>query len=602
MTLYDSSKRYLLGLFGLILPVFLFAQTQYDYMDDAVAGGADRALSGIITIIGLIILAIILITVLGGALNVYYWFNPKANPDYKKAKRVEEKKKEEERIITQKRKEAVPEAIDLGLSVKWASFNLGAYRPNDIGDTFHWGEIHPSTSRKIKPQKINVNSLGDICGNPEYDAATNCIGKNWRMPTPTECKELLEQCSWETKVIDNIEGRLVTGATGNSIFLPYNQINFVTNKLESGKYWTSYPSFNSRANDTAQDFRFGEGCQFPAEICNRATASTCLFGIRAVYDPSKRRTEEEKKEETLNSFSQIITIKNDDLDSLYEYFEEQCIVRECEKRLLYDTDEVFKNSTFTDEYGVVYSIDGKRLLYGGDCSCETYYIREGTEFICCGAFCNSARHFSYMFPQEKTLKRIVIPSTLLFLEESSISDNCEIESFSPYYKIINKLIIDNRKKSVVKCTDKFIKEVIIGAPIEEIGDKAFINCEVLQKVSLPDSLKVINKNSFRNNELLRSINLPDSIEVIDEYAFWGCKSLHIINLPKNLISIGDSAFSRCNIENVVIPQFIKHIGNAPFPMNISNIQSQSERFVIEEGLLIDKLERTIIQSLDSTTS
>ena len=63
--------------------------------------------------------------------------------------------------------------------------------------------------------------IGDIAGCEKYDAATKMLGKNWRLPTNEECQELLNKCKWETKIIDNIEGRLVTGANGNSIFLPF---------------------------------------------------------------------------------------------------------------------------------------------------------------------------------------------------------------------------------------------------------------------------------------------------------------------------------------------------------------------------------------------
>lgn len=596
-------KRFLTGLFLFLLPVFLYAQSQYDYMDDdAVAGGVDRALNGIIFIVCLVVIAIVLILVFGGLLNIYYWFNPQANPDYKRAKRIEEKKKQEDNIIAQKRKDAVPEAVDLGLSVKWASFNLGAYKPSDIGDTFHWGEIHPSTSRQIRKDKFNANAIGDISGNPEYDAAINCLGKNWRMPTVEECRELIECCTWEAKIIDGVEGRLVTGSTGHSIFIPFNQLSYSTKKLYSGNYWTSSPSFNSRMNDSAQDIRFGEGIKFPADLWNAATASACLFGIRPVYDTSRKKTKEENRKEIMNAFSQITSVGTDKYNSLYDIYEEKCIVREDEKKKLFDSNKTYEENTFIDEYGVVYSVDGKRLLYGGDCSCDNYFIKEGTEFICTGAFNNSTRSFPYMFPKKSTLKKITLPSSLIYLNPSGVCDNCEIESMSPYYSIIDKLLIDNRKKSIVKCLDKFANEVVIGEPIEEIGEKAFINCEVLREVVLPNTIKRICKNAFRNNGMLESINLTDSIEAIEEDAFFYCKSLHINKLPDNLVQIGNSAFSWCNMNGVIIPNSIKYIGNAPFPKNCTNLQSCSERFVIENSLLIDKLSKTIIQLIDSSVS
>ena len=600
-----NNKRFFVVLISLLISIFLYAQSQYDYMDDdAVAGGADRALNGIVFIVCLIVIAVVLIIVLGGLLNIYYWFNPQANPDYKRAKRIEEKKKQEDNIIAQKRKDAVPEAVDLGLSVKWASFNLGAYKPSDIGDTFHWGEIHPSTSRQIRKDKFNANAIGDISGNPEYDAAINCLGNNWRMPTVEECRELVECCTWEAKIIDGVEGRLITGSTGNSIFLPFNQLNYSTQKLYSGNYWTSSPSFNSRMNDSAQDLRFGEGIEFPAVLWNAATASACLFGIRPIYDTSRKKTRDEMREETLIAYSQITNKEYTNLDSLYKTYDEQCILREDEKNTnwLYDGKNTVEGNTFKDNYGVLYSIDGKRLLDGGECSCEIYEIREGTEFICAGAFDSKYSIFDRFGSKKRKVKKIILPSSLLYLAYYSICDNCEIESRSPYYSIIDKLLIDNRKKSIVKCLDKFANEVVIGEPIEEIGEKAFINCEVLREVVLPNTIKRICKNAFRNNGMLESINLTDSIEAIEEDAFFYCKSLHINKLPDNLVHIGNSAFSWCNMNGVIIPNSIKYIGNAPFPKNCTNLQSCSERFVIENSLLIDKLSKTIIQLIDSSVS
>ena len=91
-------KRFVLFIISVFTQILLVAQTQHDYMDDdAVAGGADRALNGIIIIAVLIIAAIVLLLVVGGILNVYYWFNPKADPNYKRvlAKQEQERKHEE---------------------------------------------------------------------------------------------------------------------------------------------------------------------------------------------------------------------------------------------------------------------------------------------------------------------------------------------------------------------------------------------------------------------------------------------------------------------------------------------------------------------------
>lgn len=589
-------KRFVLFILSAFTQIILVAQTQYDYMDDdAVAGGTDRALNAFIIIIILIIAAILFVFLANTFFNIYYWFDPKANPEYKKAKRIEEKKKEEERIISQKRKNAIPEAVDLGLSVKWASFNLGAYKPSDIGDRFSWTD--DLSTAYTKDGNINVNAIGDISGIIEFDSATKLLGNKWRMPTDKECIELIESCSWETRVIDNIEGRLITGPNGNSIFLPFNQINYVTGKLVSGHYWTSCPSYN-KFNESAQDLRFGDNNRKPAEVwCAKVSM---LFCIRPVYS-NKRITKEEKRIETQNAFSQIDSKINDNLESLYKSFEERSIIQDKENKKLYDPNKTYEKYTFTDEYGVVYSIDGKRLLFGGDCSCEIYEIRKGTEIICTNAF------NTVLFPysssntlKKRTLKKIILPSSLLYLTKSSLCDNCEVDSRSPYYSVINNLIIDNRKKSVVTCLDKYINEVTIGEPIEEIGPWAFANCGVLRKVTLPNTLRIIKENAFRNNEMLEVAKLPDSIETIEEDAFFYCKSLHIDRLPNKLIRLGNSTFNHCRMDGSVIPCNIAYIGNAPFPKSCINLQSLSNRFVIKEGLLIDEKEKSVIQLVDNS--
>ena len=97
-----------------------------------------------------------------------------------------------------------------------------------------------------------------------------------------------------------------------------------------------------------------------------------------------------------------------------------------------------------------------------------------------------------------------------------------MESLSPNYSIINELLIDTRKKCVVKCLNRYIQKIEIYEPIEEIGEYAFAHCSVLQSVSLPKSMRRIGEKAFYNCELLFSINLPDSIDTISADAFSYC--------------------------------------------------------------------------------
>ena len=132
-------------------------------------------------------------------------------------------------------------AVDLGLSVKWATMNVGAESPEDYGDYFEWGETETKDGSSTVTYGVEMD---DIAGNAEYDAATANWGGSWRMPTYAEMNELVDDCTWEWTTQNDVNGYLVTGSTGNSIFLPAAgelQGKQVEEDVWYGNYWTSTP-------------------------------------------------------------------------------------------------------------------------------------------------------------------------------------------------------------------------------------------------------------------------------------------------------------------------------------------------------------------------
>lgn len=130
-------------------------------------------------------------------------------------------------------------AVDLGLSVKWASCNLGASRPEEYGDYYAWGEISPKEEYAWsnykwcygaydRLSKYNNNSIFGVVDDKlqldlSDDAARANWGGAWRLPTNAEATELKTQCRWEWvwTTDDGMGGYKVTSLTnGNSIFLP----------------------------------------------------------------------------------------------------------------------------------------------------------------------------------------------------------------------------------------------------------------------------------------------------------------------------------------------------------------------------------------------
>ena len=88
------------------------------------------------------------------------------------------------------------EYVDLGLSVMWATCNVGANSPEECGGYYAWGETKTKNVYSFENSKTYDKKIADFSGDAQYDAATANWGGLWRMPTKAEADELL-RCKWE---------------------------------------------------------------------------------------------------------------------------------------------------------------------------------------------------------------------------------------------------------------------------------------------------------------------------------------------------------------------------------------------------------------------
>ena len=129
----------------------------------------------------------------------------------------------------------LPDAIDLGLpsGLLWASMNIGARKPSDVGGRYAWGETETKPyydwdnykwydEASGEMTKYSQTLDGKLSLDEEDDVARVRLGNGWRMPTRTELSELLSECSWKEEELDGVSGCRVTGPNGNSIFIPNN--------------------------------------------------------------------------------------------------------------------------------------------------------------------------------------------------------------------------------------------------------------------------------------------------------------------------------------------------------------------------------------------
>ena len=189
--------------------------------------------------------------------------------------------------------------VDMGLSVKWAAWNMGATKPSEYGNFYAYGETEPKMGYFKENYKWLYNEyeegqfyeyweeyykLGETITATNYDVAHVKWGDQWRMPTREEWSELINNCRWTWTAIDGVAGCLATSVkNGNAVFFPAagNMVDADHTHDQLGCfYWTSTENDdfeevrNYRANMDATNHS-AEGYDYP-EVG---------FSVRAVYGP-----------------------------------------------------------------------------------------------------------------------------------------------------------------------------------------------------------------------------------------------------------------------------------------------------------------------------
>ena len=158
--------------------------------------------------------------------------------------------------------------VDLGLSVLWATCNVGAKKVEDTGDYYAWGETEVIGDyddylyRHGEYPDEYYDFIGQDISGTKYDVAAVKWKGSWRMPTADEFMELIEKCDWIGENYRGMIGFRVTGPNGNSIFLPAaggdDGKGNDPDVGEDGDYWTStmHSEDNGTKYELARCFKF----------------------------------------------------------------------------------------------------------------------------------------------------------------------------------------------------------------------------------------------------------------------------------------------------------------------------------------------------------
>lgn len=208
------------------------------------------------------------------------------------------------------------EPIDLGLSVKWSNLNLGASSTDLCGKFFIWGEIveHHSKVSTIRTENVGncaykvrnnyfytldgknkseleqlLDGKTTICGNPHYDVACNLLGNGWRLPSKKEAEELQTRCKWNLTTYKGLNGVMVIGPNGNSIFIPF--AGYIATDPQKavlvgsvGIYWLGDPTLDNKGYASAFNIQESTSPYFPVSNAIVHLRRCMAHSIRPVFD------------------------------------------------------------------------------------------------------------------------------------------------------------------------------------------------------------------------------------------------------------------------------------------------------------------------------
>ena len=264
-----------------------------------------------------------------------------------------------------------------------------------------------------------------------------------------------------------------------------------------------------------------------------------------------------------------------------------------------------KKGAWTDEFGVEYSKDGKKLLTCTNRSLTDYSIRRGSKSICDQAFlwqCSSLQSVTIpdsvtsigdsAFSECSSLQSITIPGSVTSIGDFAFSECSSLQSVtipdsvtsiggwafswcsslqsvtipesvtfikgnpfancparvvnrSKHFTIFEGNLYTSDRRKLISYLLKG-ENFIIPDSVTSIGRCAFECCTSLQSVTIPDSVTCIGGGAFWGCTSLQSVTIPDSVTSIDRGAFCDCKSLQYITIPDSVTSIGDGAFTFCS--------------------------------------------------------
>lgn len=191
-----------------------------------------------------------------------------------------------------------------------------------------------------------------------------------------------------------------------------------------------------------------------------------------------------------------------------------------------DVDE--NNAHFKSVNGVLYSKDGNRLVrFAGGKDITSFAVPDTVTEIYNNAFDGCAY-----------LTDISIPDSVTRIGQYAFANcNNDLRRCENGVFYVDKWAVSGLENAT---------EFALSSGTAGIADCAFLNCRLLERVSLGDGLKYIGAYAFYGCDLLSAVEIPDSVVLLGSVAFSGCGSLSQIVIGTGINAIADGTFYGCS--------------------------------------------------------
>ncbi|WP_300699341.1 leucine-rich repeat domain-containing protein [uncultured Bacteroides sp.] len=213
--------------------------------------------------------------------------------------------------------------------------------------------------------------------------------------------------------------------------------------------------------------------------------------------------------------------------------------------------------------GLIYIKD---YAFNGCAALGKVTIPGGVQNISPGAFKNSG------------LTEVILKEGVMNLSNDSF-DGC---------LLLKKVTFPTTMKTIGGFSNTGIKEIAFaeGAAPEAISDYAFLNCDSLSAITLPNSIKSLGIGAFYDCDTLKTVKLPTGITKIAKQAFYHCGFLQSVTIPQSVTEIEAEAFAACSkLTAISLPSALTAIGIGGFySAGLTNITLPEGITTIEPGM------------------